>query len=319
MTNPLFDTVAIIGFGLIGSSLARAVAHHKLANEIVCGDLSQAVCDEVMELGLATRATTDLAEAVRNADLVVIAVPVGAYADVGRVIAPALKPGAIVTDVGSVKASVIRALSPLLPQNVHFVPGHPLAGTENSGPGSGFATLFEGRWCVLTPPATDAAAIAKVRALWEACGSKVEEMDAAHHDRVLAITSHLPHLIAYSIVHTATELEDDTQGEVIKYSASGFRDFTRLAASDPTMWRDIFVHNQESVLEMLQRYTEDLTNLQKAIRKGDGETLHKVFTATRAVRRGIIDARQAVMYPPISPLPLGEGVNIPAPPAASPP
>ena len=294
MSPPLFDRVAILGFGLIGSSLARALSENGLAAEIVCGDGSQAACDAVMELGLASSATTDLAEAVRDADLIVFAVPVGAYAAVGHAISGSLKAGAIVTDVGSVKQSVIQSLRPLLPDHVRFVPGHPLAGTENSGPRAGFAGLFAGRWCVLTPlPGTDSSAVAAVRTMWERCGSKVEEMEPAHHDRTLAITSHLPHLIAYTIVHTATELEQDTQAEVVKFSASGFRDFTRIAASDPVMWRDIFLNNRESVLEMLQRFTEDLTNLQKAIRRGDGETLHETFTRTRAVRCGIIDARQA--------------------------
>ncbi len=294
MNVPLFERAAILGFGLIGSSLARALSENGLVGEIVCGDASQVACDAVIELGLASRATTDLADAVHDADLVVFAVPVGAYAAVGHAIAHNLKAGAIVTDVGSVKESVVQSLQPLLPDYVQLVPGHPLAGTENSGPRSGFAGLFSGRWCVLTPvPGTDPAAIARIRALWEACGSKVEEMDPAHHDRTLAITSHLPHLIAYTIVHTATELEQDMQAEVIKFSASGFRDFTRLAASDPVMWRDIFLSNREGVLEMLQRFTEDLTNLQKAIRRGDGDILHETFTRTRAVRRGIIDARQA--------------------------
>ena len=294
MSEILFARVAIIGFGLIGSSLGRALAEQGIAGEIVCGDKSQAACDVVLELGLASMATTDLGEAVRDADLVILAVPVGAYAAVGEAIAPSLKAGAIVTDVGSVKESVVQALQPLLPDYVQFVPGHPLAGTENSGPRAGFAGLFGGRWCVLTPlPDADPAAVARVRAMWERCGSNVEEMDAAHHDRTLAITSHLPHLIAYTIVHTATELEQDTQAEVIKFSASGFRDFTRIAASDPIMWRDIFLNNRDGVLEMLQRFTEDLTNLQKAIRRGDGDTLQETFTRTRAVRRSIIDARQA--------------------------
>jgi cyclohexadieny/prephenate dehydrogenase len=294
MTPTLFPRVTIIGFGLIGSSLARALSEQGLAGEIVCADASQAACDTVMELGLAARATTDIAGAVHDADLVVIAVPVGAYAKVGEAIAHDLKAGAIVTDVGSVKESVVNTLQSFLPDHVQFVPGHPLAGTENSGPRAGFAGLFTGRWCVLTPlPGTDPAAVARVRAMWERCGCNVEEMDPAHHDRTLAITSHLPHLIAYTIVHTATELEQDTQAEVIKFSASGFRDFTRIAASDPIMWRDIFLANREGVLEMLQRFTEDLTNLQKAIRRGDGDTLQETFTRTRAVRRGIIDARQA--------------------------
>jgi cyclohexadieny/prephenate dehydrogenase len=294
MTSPLFQRVAILGFGLIGSSLARAIAANGLAGEIVCGDISQAVCDSVIELCLAAHATTDLAAAVEEADLVVLAMPVGACGAVAKTIAPHLKAGAIVTDVGSVKTRVIETVAPALPSHVRFVPAHPLAGTENSGPRSGFAELFTGRWCVLTPlPGGDAGAVANIRALWEGCGAHVEEMDAEHHDRVVAIVSHLPHLIAYSIVDTATQLQDDAQAEVIKFSAGGFRDFTRIAASDPIMWRDIFLNNREAVLEMLQRFTEDLTNLQKAIRRGDGETLEQTFTRTRAIRRGIIDAKQA--------------------------
>jgi cyclohexadieny/prephenate dehydrogenase len=294
MNQLLFQRVAILGFGLIGSSLARTISEHRLAVEITCGDVSQEACDTVMELGLASRATTDLADAVQGADLVVLAVPPGACAQVAQAIAGSLKYGAIVTDVGSVKASIVEAVQSHLPDGVSFVPGHPLAGTENSGPRAGFSTLFEGRWCVLTPlPDTDPAAVAKIRAMWEACGSNVEEMTPEHHDRVLAITSHLPHLIAYTIVHTATELQEDTQAEVIKFSASGFRDFTRIAASDPVMWRDIFLNNKDSVLEMLQRFTEDLTSLQKAIRRGDGDTLQETFTRTRAIRRSIIEAKQA--------------------------
>ena len=244
----------------------------------------------------------DPVEAVRDADLVVICTPVGVIADVAALIAPTLKPGSIVTDVGSVKMAVIRDVGPLLPQGVHLVPGHPVAGTEHSGPESGFPELFEGRYCILTPPpGTDEAAIEKVRELWRRAGSVVETMDAKHHDRVLAVTSHLPHLIAYTIVATASDMEGETDGdqddvganEVIKYSAGGFRDFTRIAASDPVMWRDIFLNNREAVLEILGRFTEDLTALQRAIRWGEGETLEKMFTRTRKIRRGVIDMRQA--------------------------
>jgi cyclohexadieny/prephenate dehydrogenase len=292
--KPLFDRVTIIGFGLIGSSFARALSLHGLAGEIVCGDVSAAVCADVTELGLAARATIDLAQAVQGADLVMICAPVGSYAAIGTIIAPHLKPGAIISDVGSVKENVMNALAPLVPAGVHFVPGHPIAGGEKSGPRAGDGTIFKDRWCVLTPEAnTDEQAIAKIETLWTQCGMHVARMDAAQHDRVLAITSHLPHLIAYTVVHTATELQDDTQADVIKFSAGGFRDFTRIAASDPVMWRDVFLNNREAVLEMLQRFTEDLTNLQKAIRRGDGETLEKTFAKARTVRRGVIDARQA--------------------------
>ena len=248
----------------------------------------------IMRLALADEVTDDPATAVRDADLVVIAAPLGAYAAIVTRIAPALKKGAIVSDVGSVKAPVTRDLPGMLPAHVHLVPGHPIAGTENSGPGSGFETLFEGRWFIMTPPpGTDADAVAKVGDLWRGCGSLIEIMDAPHHDKVLGITSHLPHLIAYTIVGTAADLEEDAQSEVIKFSASGFRDFTRIAASDPTMWRDVFLNNREAVLEMLQRFTEDLTALQKAIRVGDGEALFDLFTRTREIRRRIIDAHQA--------------------------
>jgi cyclohexadieny/prephenate dehydrogenase len=245
-------------------------------------------------LGLADLVTGDPAEAARGADLVVIAAPLGAYGEIARAIAPVLAPGTIVSDVGSVKTPVMRDLPGLLPDYIRLVPGHPVAGTENSGPESGFATLFEGRWCILTPPpGADPAAVEKIAALWRACGSLIEIMEPEHHDKVLGITSHLPHLIAYTIVGTAANLEEDAQSEVIKFSASGFRDFTRIAASDPTMWRDVFLNNREAVLEMLQRFTEDLTALQRAIRFGEGDTLFDLFTRTRDIRRRIIDARQA--------------------------
>ena len=254
----------------------------------------QETLDAAVRLGLADQVTTDPAEAARDADIVVICTPLGAYAAVAEAIAPALKPGAIVTDVGSVKRAAIEAIKPHLPAGVHLVPGHPLAGTEHSGPESGFAELFEGRWHLLTPETgTDEAAVAKVTELWQRAGSKVEIMDPAHHDQVLAITSHLPHLIAYTIVDTATQLSADLQKEVIEFSATGFRDFTRIAASDPVMWRDIFLTNREAVLEILGRFTEDLTAMQRMIRKGDGDGLEEVFTRTRAVRRGVIDAKQA--------------------------
>jgi len=289
-----FQRVAIIGFGLIGSSLGRAIKRQGLAATLVAVDRDEAARAEIRALGLADEVTDDLAAAVRDADLVVLATPVATYAQIGRIIGPALKPGAIVSDVGSVKQVVLRDLAPTLPAHVHLVPGHPIAGTEKSGPGAGFASLFEGRWCILTPTgATDRTAVDTVKALWRAIGSDVAEMEAEHHDKVLAITSHLPHLIAYTIVGTAVDLEDDIQSEVVKFSASGFRDFTRIAASDPTMWRDIFLNNREAVLEMLQRLTEDLFALQRAIRWGEGDFLHERFTRARAIRRSVIEAKQA--------------------------
>jgi cyclohexadieny/prephenate dehydrogenase len=291
---PLFRRMALIGVGLIGSSLARRARRDNLVGEIVVGDASQAHCDKAVELKFADRATTDLAAAVKDADLVVIAVPVGAFASVAQIIGPHLAAGTILSDVGSVKEAAIRDLGPALPSGVQLVPGHPIAGTEHSGPEAGFPELFEGRWCILTPPTgTDPAAVEKVAALWRGCGSQIEIMDAAHHDRVLAITSHLPHLIAYTIVGTASGLEETTKSEVIRFSASGFRDFTRIAASDPVMWRDVFLNNREAVLEIIQRFTEDLTALQRAIRWGEGDKLEELFTRTRAIRRSIIVAKQA--------------------------
>ncbi len=290
----MFKQITIIGFGLIGSSLARAVLAKNLAEKVVCADSSRDVCEKVKELGIAHEVYTDMARSVKGSDLVVLCVPVGAMAGVAERIAGQLEPGCIVTDVGSVKSAVMTALQPRLPSKVHLVGGHPIAGTEHSGPEAGFAELFAGRWCILTPlKHTELRAVEKLTQLWEACGSNIEIMDAAHHDLVLGITSHLPHLIAYTIVGTATDLEEDLKGEVIKFSASGFRDFTRIAASDPVMWRDIFLNNKEAVLEILQRFTEDLTAMQKAIRKGDGDYLYKWFRETRDVRRAIIDAGQA--------------------------
>ncbi|GGF40183.1 cyclohexadienyl dehydrogenase [Aliidongia dinghuensis] len=294
MSNALFRRVAIIGFGLIGSSLGRAIKQHGLAGTLVAIDRDAPSRDEIALLKLADEVTGDLAAGVADADLVVLATPVSTYAELGRAIAPLLKPGCIVSDVGSVKQLVLEDLAPALPPHVHLVPGHPIAGTERSGPGAGFASLFEGRWCILTPaPGTDRAAVAAVNALWHAIGSDVVEMDAEHHDKVLAITSHLPHLIAYTIVGTAVDLEEDIKSEVVKFSASGFRDFTRIAASDPTMWRDIFLNNREAVLEMLQRLTEDLFALQRAIRWGEGDFLFERFTRARAIRRSVIEAKQA--------------------------
>lgn len=292
--KPLFDRVAFIGIGLIGASMALAMRRAKVTNYIVTCDNSAKARKTALDLGIVNDATKDYGKAVKDADLVVIATPVRSYETIAKAIARYLKPGAIVTDVGSVKKEVIAAVKPHLPKNVHFVPGHPIAGTEHSGPEAGFAELFQNRWSILTPPPrTSAKAVAKVAELWRRIGAKVDTMQPDHHDMVLAITSHLPHLIAYTIVGTATDLEGDLKREVIKYSASGFRDFTRIAASDPVMWRDIFLANGPAVLEILQRFTEDLTALQKAIRKTDGKTLEDLFTRTRAVRRSIIDARQA--------------------------
>jgi len=292
--QPLFDTVCLIGIGLIGSSLARIIRRDGLARRIVACARSDATLDKVIELELADAVFKDPGKAVEGADLVVISTPISTNGPIAEAIGPHLKPDAIVTDVGSVKQAVIQAIRPHIPSGVHFVPGHPLAGTEKSGPEAGFATLFENRWCVLTPePGTDPEAIRRVTALWQGAGSNVETMDAAHHDRVLAITSHLPHLIAYTIVGTVFDLENSTQQEVIKYSATGFRDFTRIAASDPVMWRDIFMNNREAVLEMLGRFSEDLSRLQRAIRWGEADVLEELFTRTRDVRRGIVEAGQA--------------------------
>jgi len=299
---PMFKKVAIIGVGLIGSSLALAMRRHGLAKAIVGCTRSASSRDKILELGLTDTATQDPAEAATDADLIVICAPVGAYEDIGRAIEAKLRPGAIVTDAGSVKQAVMRDLSPFIPDGVHFVPGHPIAGTEHSGPESGFAELFQNRWCILTPaPGTDAGAIEKISALWQACGAMITTMDARHHDHVLAITSHLPQLISYTIVSTAGNLEDSLQGEVAKYSAGGFRDFTRLAASDPVMWRDIYLNNREAVLEMLQRFSEDLTALQRAIRWGEGAVLEEKFRSTREARRKVIAEHQAGTFDPREP------------------
>jgi len=294
VSQPLFDRAALIGIGLVGSSLARVLRQGGLAREIVACARRPATLDTVTRLGLADHVTVDPAEAAAGADLVVLSTPLSAYAEIGRRIAPALKPGAVVSDVGSVKAAAIRDLAPLLPPGVHLVPAHPVAGTEHSGPENGFAEMFADRWCILTPlPGGDAGALDRVTRMWQSAGMRVVTMDAEHHDMVLAITSHLPHLIAYTIVGTATDLEEMLKSEVIKFSAGGFRDFTRIAASDPVMWRDIFLANREAVLEMLQRFTEDLTALQRAIRWGEGDKLQDLFTRTRTIRRSIIEAKQA--------------------------
>jgi cyclohexadieny/prephenate dehydrogenase len=298
MADAVFDRIALIGIGLIGSSLARVVRQKGIARGISISTRSQATLDRARQLGLGDDYHIDPAEAVHDADFVILCVPVGACGAIAEAISGSLKPGAIVSDVGSVKGSVVRQVRPHLPSDVHLVAAHPVAGTEYSGPDAGFATLFQNRWCILTPEAdTDPSATAKVRQFWEACGSNVEIMTPEHHDLVLAITSHIPHLIAYNIVGTAADLESVTQSEVIKFSAGGFRDFTRIAASDPTMWRDVFLHNKEAVLETLGRFSEDLSALQRAIRWGDGDALFDLFTRTRAIRRSIIEIGQEVAAP----------------------
>ena len=290
---PLFKKLALIGFGLIGGSIARAAREQGLAKEIVTTDLSAKTRARVVELGVVDRVVETNAEAAEDADLVILCIPVGACGAVAAEIAGHLKPGAIISDVGSVKGAVVKEMAPYLPAGVHFVPAHPVTGTEHSGPDSGFAELFVNRWCILTPPeGTDPNAVEKLRAFWAGIGAKVEIMTPEHHDMVLAITSHLPHLIAYTIVGTADELAQVTSSEVIKFSAGGFRDFTRIAASDPTMWRDVFLANKDAVLEMLGTFNEDLSKLTRAIRRGDGEALFEHFARTRAIRRGIVEIGQ---------------------------
>lgn len=288
-SEPLFGRLAIVGIGLIGSSIALAAKELNLAAHVVLADREPAVRARARELGLGHAIAETATEAARDADHVILCVPVGACGAVAAEIAGSLKPGAILSDVGSVKSAVVEAVAPHLPDGVHFVPAHPVAGTENSGPDAGFPSLFLNRWCILTPPdGADETAVARTRQFWEGMAAIVEIMTPQHHDLVLGITSHLPHLIAYTIVGTAEDLAAVTQSEVIKFSAGGFRDFTRIAASDPTMWRDVFLHNKEAVLEMLGRFSEDLSLLTRAIRYGDGETLHRHFTRTRAIRRGIV-------------------------------
>ena len=289
----IYDRVALIGLGLIASSMFWAMKRGGLVGEVTGYARSEATRDTARRIGLCDRVCDTAAEAVAGADLVVLCVPVGAMGDVAAEIAPHLKPGATVSDVGSVKASVIQAVGPHLPDNVHFIPAHPLAGTEHSGPESGFAALFDNRWCLLVPvEGTDAAALDRLSRLWSGMGANVDTMEADHHDLVLAVTSHAPHLIAYTMVGVADDLRRVTDSEVIKYSAAGFRDFTRIAASDPTMWRDVFLTNKDATLEILGRFTEELFALQRAIRTGDGDHLHAYFTRTRAIRRGIIEAGQ---------------------------
>ena len=292
MTKPLFQRVAILGVGLLGSSVAHAIRRKHLAGHIVGHDRKAALAI-AKRVGFADSLTDSAAKAVKDADLVVLATPVGAFGALAKAIGPHLKAGAIVTDVGSVKGAVLADVGPHIPRGVHFIPAHPVAGTERSGPEAGFAELFDGRWCILTPSKNaDKRAVKTLTKFWEQLGSKVEVMDARHHDLVLAVTSHVPHLIAYNIVGTADDLRSVTEGEVIKYSAGGFRDFTRIAASDPTMWRDVFLNNKDAVLEVLGRFSEDLSALQRQIRWGDGDALFKLFTRTRALRRGIVDAGQ---------------------------
>lgn len=294
----VYDRVALIGLGLIAGSMAHAIRENGLAREVVGYARSAETRDIARDIGLCDRITDSAVDAVADADLVVLAVPVGAMGAVAAEIAPHLKPGATVTDVGSVKQSVIDAVSPHIPQGVHFVPGHPLAGTEHSGPRAGFASLFQNRWWLLTPlPDSDPAAVARLSDLVRAMGAKTDTMEAAHHDLVLAVTSHAPHLIAYTMVGVADHLRRVTDEEVIQYSAAGFRDFTRIAASDPTMWRDVFLHNKDATLDILGRFTEELFVLQRAIRMGDGQQLFDYFTRTRAIRRGIIEAGQDTAAP----------------------
>lgn len=294
----IYNRVALIGLGLIASSMAHAMRAGGLAGEIVGHAKSAGTRAVALEIGLCDRVCDTAAEAVQGADLVVLCVPVGAMEAVAAEIGPHLAPGACVTDVGSVKQAVIAAVAPHIPEGVAFVPGHPLAGTEHSGPRSGFATLFQNRWCLLTPnEQSTPEAVARLRSLWEAMGSNVDEMDPAHHDLVLAVVSHTPHLIAYTMVGVADHLRRVSNSEVIKYSASGFRDFTRIAASDPVMWRDVFLTNKEATLDILGRFTEELFMLQRAIRMGDGDELHAYFTRTRAIRRGIIEAGQDTAAP----------------------
>ncbi len=294
----MFSKVALIGIGLIGSSMAHAMRRAGLAAHIAGYSHRSQTRERARAIGFADSVHACVADCVADADLVVLATPVGTFGELAREMAGDLRRGAILSDVGSVKAAVVRDVGPFVPEGVHFIPAHPVAGTEHSGPESGFAELFDGRWCILTPPAgTDPNAVEILKSFWQRLGSNVEVMDARHHDLVLAITSHVPHLIAYNIVGTAADLETVTESEVIKFSAGGFRDFTRIAASDPTMWRDVFLNNREAVLEMLGRFNEDLSALQRAIRWGDGEMLYNFFTRTRAIRRSIIDAGQDVAEP----------------------
>ena len=295
MPEPLFRRLALIGIGLIGSSVARVARQRgDLAGEVVANARTRATLERVVELGIVDRVESDPARAVAGADCVMLCAPVGSYAELAEMIAPHLSPGAILTDVGSTKQSVIRDVGPLVPEGVHFVPAHPVAGTEYSGPDAGFATLFEGRWALLTPPpGTDPAACEKIAELWRRCGSMVETMDPDHHDRVLAIVSHLPHLIAFTICGTADDLADESRREVLQFAASGFRDFTRIAASDPVMWRDVFLNNREALLEMLARFMEDAQAMARAVRWGDARYIEDLVERGRKIRRSLIELKQA--------------------------
>jgi cyclohexadieny/prephenate dehydrogenase len=294
----IYNKVALIGLGLIASSLARALKRDELCNEIVGYARTEETRATALELGYVDAVYDTAAQAVKDADLVVLATPIGAMANIAADISGNLKAGTTVTDVGSVKGAVITNVAPHIPVGVHFIPGHPVAGTEHSGPASGFASLFEQRWCLLTPlPDCDPDALARLVNMWEGIGARVDQMDAEHHDLVLSVTSHTPHLIAYTMVGVADDLRRVTNSEVINYSAAGFRDFTRIAASDPTMWRDVFLSNKDATLEILGRFTEELFALQRAIRKGDGKHLHAYFERTRAIRRGIIEAGQDTEAP----------------------
>jgi cyclohexadieny/prephenate dehydrogenase len=295
MAEPLFRRLALLGIGLIGSSVARIARERgDIAAEVVANARTQATLERVAELGIADRVELDPAAAVAGADCVMLCAPVGAFAALAEAIAPHLAPDAILTDVGSTKQSVIRDVGPLVPEGVHFVPAHPLAGTEYSGPDAGFTTLFRGRWCLLTPPpGTDAGAVEKIAELWRRCGAMVETMEPAHHDRVLAIVSHLPHLIAFTICGTADDLEGESRQQVLQFAATGFRDFTRIAASDPVMWRDVFLNNREALLEMLARFMEDAQAMARAVRWGDAAYIEDKIMRGRRIRRSLIELKQA--------------------------
>ncbi len=298
MSEVIFPRLALIGIGLIGASIALAARRAGVVEHVAISTRTEKTLKRAEELKLGDSYHLKAADAARDADCVILCTPVGTVGALTAEIAGVLKPGAVISDVGSVKSAVVAAIKPHVPPGVFFVPAHPVAGTEYSGPDAGFAELFENRWCILTPPeGTDPGAVDKLLRFWKALGANVETMTPEHHDRVLAITSHVPHLIAYNIVGTAADMENITQSEVMKFSAGGFRDFTRIAASDPTMWRDVFLNNREAVLEMLQRFNEDLTALQRAIRWGDGDKLFELFTRTRAIRRGIVAAGQETAAP----------------------
>lgn len=287
-----YDRIALIGLGLIASSMFWAMKRASMKVHVTGYSRSSQTREKARKIGLCDTISDELENVVVDADLVVLCVPIGAMGDIMEKIGPLLKSGCTVTDVGSVKCSVIEAVKPHVPDNVHFVPAHPLAGTEHSGPDSGFASLFDNRWCLITPNGADNIAVKRLENYWQALGANVDQLDPEHHDLVLAVTSHAPHLIAYTMVGVADDMKRVTNSEVINYSATGFRDFTRIAASNPTMWRDVFLSNKEATLEVLGRFTEELFSLQRAIRTGDGDFLHDYFSRTRSIRRGIIDAGQ---------------------------